>query len=266
MEAIRTSYQDAVRTMLRVIFALVLRETYTRYGRLQIGYLWAFIEPIVFIAVLGFIFKYFRLHDSMGMPLFQFLLTGYIPFMLFRDITMQAMMSIRHNQQLLYFPQVQVFDLGAARAVLETATFLIVFPLLALLIGFFELEPVSVEDPARVLLATGMITVYSFGLGITFGALQPLFPSTQFIVSSVFMRPMFFLSGVFFTIEIIPESLRPYAMLNPMLQLIELLRSAYFPDYESRYVHYPYLIGCVLVTLLAGLLVQRALRRYAFTS
>lgn len=264
MAAIRTSYKDALKTMGRVIFALMLRETKTRYGRLQIGYLWAFIEPILFITVLGLIFKYLRLHDSMGMPLFQFLLTGFIPFMLFRDIVMQGMMSIRQNQQLLYFPQVQVFDLGAARTLLETVTFLIVFPTLALLIGFLGFEPVVVEDPLRILFAVFLIMIYSYGLGIAFGALIPLFPSTQFLVSAVIMRPMFFLSGVFFTIEVIPEELRQYAALNPMLQLIELVRSAYFPGYESAYIDYPYLVGCILLTLFTGLLMQRALRRHAF--
>jgi capsular polysaccharide transport system permease protein len=75
---------------------------------------------------------------------------------------------------------------------------------------------------------------------------------------------MFFLSGVFFTIESLPDEVKPYAALNPMLQLIELFRSAYFPGYESDYVHYPYLIGVILLTLFFGLLIQRAMRRHAF--
>ena len=263
---IRISYQYALRTMARVIYALMLRETKTRYGRLQVGYLWAIIEPVLFITIMGLVFKYLRLHDAMGMPLFQFLLTGFIPFMLFRDITMQGMSAVRQNQQLLYFPQVQVFDIGASRALLETVTFLIVFPFIAIMIGYLGIEPVAVEDPLRILLATVMIMLYSFGLAMAFGSLLPLFPSIRFLIAGAFVRPMFFLSGVFFTIDIIPEELRPYAALNPMLQMIELMRSAYFPGYESSYVHYPYLAGCILLTLFAGLLMQRALRRHAFTA
>ena len=78
------------------------------------------------------------------------------------------------------------------------------------------------------------------------------------------MRPMFFLSGVLFTIEMIPETIRPYILLNPVLQLVEIFRSAYSPDYESNYINYPYLLVVILLAIFFGLLLQRALRRYAF--
>jgi capsular polysaccharide transport system permease protein len=265
MAGLQNSYKSAVLTMMRVVYALMLRETKTRYGRLQIGYLWAFLEPIMIVAVLGLIFTYMRMRHSMGLPLIQFLMTGYISFMLFRDVLLQTMLAIRPNLQLLYFPQVQLFDLGAARALLELSTFLIVFPILTLLIAFTEVEVVAaVDDPLRMLLATCMIVAFAYGVGTGLGALMPLFPSLQVLVPTTYIRPMFFLSGVFFTIEMIPENVRPYALLNPMMQLIELMRSAYFPQYESEYVDYPYLIGIILTTVLIGLLMQRALRRHAF--
>ena len=93
--------KESLVTMFRVIFALMLRETKTRYGRLQIGYLWAFIEPVLFISLLGLVFTYLRMRDSAGLPLVQFLMTGFIPFSLFRDILMQNMTAIRQNQSLL---------------------------------------------------------------------------------------------------------------------------------------------------------------------
>jgi capsular polysaccharide transport system permease protein len=264
MELVQARVKDSIITMMRVIFAMVLRETKTRYGRLQIGYLWAFIEPILFITVIGLVFTYIRMKDSAGLPLIQFLTTGFVPFMLFRDIVTQTMMAVRQNQQLLYFPQVQAFDIGIARTVLEFSTFLVVFSILTFAIAYTGIEVVLVEDPLRVLLAVTMIVAYAFGVGTALGALIPLFPSLQLLVQVGYIRPMFFLSGVFFTIEMIPDDVKPYAALNPMLQLIELLRSAYFKGYESEYVQYPYLISIILLTLLFGLLLQRALRRYAF--
>ncbi len=250
--------------MGRVIHALILRETKTRYGRLQLGYLWAFMEPVLIITVLGLVFTYMRMGSSMGLPLIQFLITGYVPFMLFRDVLSQTMLAVRPNLQLLYFPQVQIFDLGTARALLELITFLIVFTIMILLVAFTEIELVAIEDPLGMLTAIFMIVIYAYGIGTALGALIPLFPSLQFLVQAVYLRPMFFLSGVFFTIDMIPEAVRPYALLNPMLQLIEMMRAAYFPGYESTHVSYPYLISVILSTLFIGLLMQRALRRYAF--
>ena len=46
----------------RVIFALMLREVRTRFGRTQVGYLWALLEPITYIATMTFVF------DSVGRP------------------------------------------------------------------------------------------------------------------------------------------------------------------------------------------------------
>lgn len=199
-----------------------------------------------------------------GMPLYQFLVTGFIPFMLFRDTLTQSMSAIRRNLQLLYFPQVQVFDLFTARALLEFSTTLIVFSILIFLISFIGFEEVVIQDPMKIFLGLIMISIYGFGIGVGLGALVPLFPSLQLLVSSVYLRPTFFLSGVFFTIEMIPEQMRSYAAYNPMLQLIEFIRSAYFPFYESNYVNFSYLIPVILITLLIGLLLQRALRRHAF--
>ncbi len=264
MESLQSSYKTAVFTMARVIHALMLRETKTRYGRLQLGYLWAFMEPVLIVGVLGLIFTYTRMGSTMGLPLIQFLMTGFITFMLFRDVLTQTMLAVRPNLQLLYFPQVQIFDLGAARALLELCTFMIVFSILLLLLAFTEIEVVIIKDPLGMLTAILMIVVYAYGIGTALGALIPLFPSLQFLVQAVYLRPMFFLSGVFFTIDMLPESVRPYALLNPMLQLIELLRAAYFPGYESTHVSYPYLISVILGTVFIGLLMQRALRRYAF--
>ena len=264
MEAIKTNIKSAIGTMLRVNFALILRETKTRYGRLQIGYIWAFLEPILIVAVLSFVFTYIRMKNIPGLPLVQFLMTGYISFMLFRDIVIQTMMGVRRNLQLLYFPQVQVIDIFTARTLLEFSTTLIVFPILIFLVSFTGIEEVTVKDPLGILVGFSLISIYSFGIGAGLGALIPLFPSLQILVTTVFMRPMFFLSGVFFTIEMLPESVKPYAALNPMLQFIEIIRSSYFINYESNWVDIPYLFTVITLTLLIGLLLQKALRRHAF--
>ncbi len=264
MEYIQPKLSDALRTICRVNFALILRETKTRYGRLQIGYLWAFLEPILVITVLSLVFKYIRMRDIPGMPLSQFLISGFIPFMLFRDIVTQLMTGVRRNLQLLYFPQVQIMDFFTARTLLEFSTTLIVFPSLVLLIFYTGYENVVVQSPLAIFVGLLMISIYAFGIGVGLGALIPLFPSLQILVQTVYLRPLFFLSGVFFTVDMIPEEARPYATLNPLLQIIEFIRSSYFVSYDTIYVDYKYLFFTIIGTLLTGLLLQRALRKYAY--
>ena len=258
-----TTPREALRIMGRVFFALILREAGTRYGRLKIGYLWAFIEPVMFIAILSILFSYFRETSSSPMPQSLFYATGVMPFFLFRDILIRSMTAVQGNSQLLTFPQVQVFDLIIARALLEIATFFIVFTVIVGGIAVFNLEPVHIDDPLQMLKAIIIITLIGLGLGTAFAALLPLFPTIQFLVNSILIRPLFFLSGIFFTADAIPDSIRHYALYNPLLQIGELFRSGFFTTYESSYVDISYLTVFSLCSLFIGLLLQRALKRYA---
>lgn len=263
MSATYTTPREAMKIMGRVFFALILREAETRYGRLKIGYLWAFLEPILFIAALSLIFSYFRGLQSGSMPQTLFYTTGIMPFFLFRDILVRAMSAIQSNFQLLTFPQVQVFDLIIARVLLEVATFFIVFTVLVGTIAISNFEPVHIDDPLKILEAITLISLLGLGFGIAFAALVPLFPTVQFLVNSVLIRPLFFISGIFFTADILPDKIRHYALYNPLMQLGELFRSGFFTQYESNYVDIPYLTGFTLITLFLGLLLQRALKRHA---
>ena len=265
MEIVLTSVSDAVKTMVRVIHALLLRETKTRYGRTQLGYIWALLEPILIITVLGFVFMYIRMREVPGMPLVQFLITGFIPFMLFRDIVTQSMTAIRRNQLLLNYPQVHVIDFFISRTLLEFSTTLVVLPMLILIVSFTGIEEVSIQDPLRVFAGLCITCIYAFGIGVGLGSLIPLFPSLQFLVSTIYIRPLFFLSGVFFTVEMLPPEAVSYALINPLFQIIEFIRSGYFKSYESNYVDFNYLGVVIILTLIISLMLQKALRRHAFT-
>lgn len=258
-----TRPREAIAIMMRVIFALALRETHNRYGQLKIGYLWAFIEPILFIFILTVVFSYARQMNSGPMPPILFYTTGLLPFFMFRDVFSRTMTSVQSNIQLLTFPQVQVFDLAFARALLELVNFTLVFSILILIVLLFQLEPVMIDDLLGLLGATFLLFLLGFGAGTTFCALLPLFPSVPFLASAILIRPLFFISGIFFTVDIFPADLRQYALLNPVLQLIEMFRSSFFTEYESPQINLPYVIGFTLTVLCLGLLMQRALRRYA---
>lgn len=254
---------EAIATMSRVIFALVLRETKTRYGRLRVGYLWAFVEPIMFITILTSIFS-FRRSSPSELPPILFYSTGVLPFLMFRNIVAQTMSAVRSNIQLLTFPQVQIPDLGLARTILEVATFIVVFALMMTGIQYLELAPVVIENPIGLLCAAVLIASLAYGIGTAAAAVASVFPTIEFLIQALLLRPLFFISGVFFLVETVPEEIRRVAVLNPLLQLIEMFRSDFFTQFESPYVDMAYILGCSLGTVTLGLLLQRALRKQAF--
>jgi len=174
------------------------------------------------------------------------------------------MTAIQSNRPLLTFPQVTPIDLIVGRAILEMATTLVAFVLLIVLFSAIG-GPVKIADPLGVVVWLAVLGLLGFGAGAAFGALAPLFPSVQQLVPTILIRPLFFISGLFFTAEMIPENIREYALLNPLLNLTELVREAFFQGFESPYADVPYVVLFTLVVVFLGLAIQRALLKRILT-
>ncbi len=251
--------------MARVIMALVLREMRTRFGRQRLGYVWAVVEPTAYVLVFVTMLTLGGKHLPAGMPAIPFLITGVIPFFLFRDSMLRSMSAIQANYPLLTFPQVKPLDLVLGRALLETVTLMFVF--VALLVGAMAFgSPVKIEDPLAVLFWLPTVAFLGFGAGALFGAFVPMFPAIERLVPSVFTRPLLFISGVFFTADMVPGAVREYALFNPLLHLIDLLRSAFFVEFESVYADRSYALFFAATCMLLGLLCQRAMRNRILTT
>ena len=244
----------------RVIHALVLREANVKFARHRLGYLWAFVEPVAFVAAFALILSVGGRSLPAGMPAVPFLITGIIPFFLFRDVAGATLTGVTANKALLVYPQVSAFDVMIARALLEIATSIVVFVILLAAVLGLGID-FRIERPVEAfgwLIAMGLA---GFGFGAACGALEPLFPAVQRIVPAVVLRPLFWISGVFFTSGMLPPNLRDMALLNPLLHMIELMRSAFFHEFENQYASLAYALFSLLIVLFIAGLLHRALRR-----
>ncbi len=252
--------ERALALQARVIHALILREVKTRFGRNKLGYLWALLEPLLFVSIFALIFSARGNAAPSGMQLLPFLVTGMTGFLFFRNCMDKTMSAISGNRPLLTFPQVTLFDVVVARALLEVATMAIV--LAALLIGLqFVGTPIGIENPMAVVGFLLLMALFGVGMGTGFGAIGELMPTVLFLVAALISRPMFFISGMFFTAEMMGAELRTLLLLNPLLHMMEGLRSAFFLEFESPFVSTSYAVSATLCVLVVGLLLQRALRK-----
>lgn len=254
--------KGALATQARVISALILRETKTRYGEHKIGFLWALLEPIMMVAVFVGIFSAIRSDSPGGMPLVPFMLVGMVPFTMFRDTMQQMQGGINQNKQLFAFPQVTTFDVIIARGILEVLLLSGVFMLL--LVGLhLGGWPINIERPLGVLAACGLLAMMGLGMGFAFASLTPIWPSMKQISSQVLGRPLFLGSGLFFIADSIPASVREYLLYNPIMHILELMRSAFFHEFESTHGSWTYATTWAICTLATGLLIHQAVRRRA---
>jgi len=190
------------------------------------------------------------------------MLVGIVPFHFFRDTMGQMQGAIAQNRSLFAFPQVTTFDVIIARALLEVLILSGVFILL--LVGMHLAgQSVRVERPLGVLAACGLLALIGMGLGFIFASLSPILPSLKQISSAVLGRPLFLSSGIFFIAETVPAPVREYLLYNPLMHILELLRSAFFYEFESPYGDWGYATTWAVCTFSIGLLVHQAMRRKA---
>lgn len=85
--------------MLNVIYALFFRELKTRFGKNRyLGYIWVVGEPmsvVLLVTIIGTVIREYH-HQIMpeGISIFMFLISGIMPFFMFRSIVTQLMNGI----------------------------------------------------------------------------------------------------------------------------------------------------------------------------
>ena len=117
----KTSFRESLAIQKRVIGALLMREIITRYGRNNIGFLWLFVEPLLFTLVIVLMWKFFRASNVSALNIIAFVITGYPMMMMWRNASGRAIGSISANASLLYHRNVRVLDTILARMFLEIA-------------------------------------------------------------------------------------------------------------------------------------------------
>jgi capsular polysaccharide transport system permease protein len=246
-------------TQLQVIYALLLRETKTRYGDNSLGYLWALLEPSLWIGMFIVLYGVLGHLAPAGTSVVAFLAIGIVSFSLFRDTAQRCMSAIDANRGLLFYPQVRPLDLVLARAVLEAATHLIV---LALLLGGHAVwvGTLRIDNLLQVLAGLGLATGLGMGFGLVCCGLSVYSPTVERLFPSI-IRVAFWLSALFHPVESLPNEARDLLLLNPVVHAIELVRDGWFPGYDARHVDVLYPVAFILVLLFFGLSLERMARR-----
>ncbi len=89
-------------------------------------------------------------------------------------------------------------------------------------IAFLIKESFFISDFALLIVSFISISITSMGVGIFLMIATFRYEWVKSIVQFL-MRPIWFLSGVFFSLNDIPQNIRPYLSWNPILQSIEFI-------------------------------------------
>ena len=253
------SYKATIHIAIRVIIALILREIHTLHGDSKLGYFWAIIRTAFGIAVFWAIRTVMHFHAPHGMTILTFLCMGFLIFNIFSQTLTTCMDAIKDNRNLLTYPQVFPLDVMIARTLVITCTQIVSMTVImgmGLLAGF----PVHVASVGLLLIALLSAMCFGFGCGIILSTLSWYIPALKKMIPML-VRVLFFASGVFFSVSAFSHQVGSWLLLNPVMQLIEMARTAMASGYVSPYYDIKYVLGVNLCVLTLGFLLERFIRR-----
>lgn len=240
----------------RSIWALMLREMSTTYGRSIGGYAWVILEPVAGIVLLTLIFSLFLRVPPIGTNFSIFYATGMVPFMFYHAISGKTAQAVQFSKSLLAYPGVTLADALIARAILNGLTGLLAgYIIFMAILGLYETR--TNPQILQILTAYAMCFVLATGVGTVNCFLFARFPDWQ-TMWSVISRPMLILSCVLFMFDNIPHPYDRVLWWNPLVHVIGQMRKGFYLNYPGDYVSpmYVFAVGLGLWALGLGLLVR----------
>lgn len=236
----------------RAIVALMLREMSTRYGRSPGGYVWAVLEPLGGVLILGMGLSLLVRTPSLGSNFFLFYATGFLPFTIYQNLALMVGRAIQFSRPLLFYPAVTWVDAVLARFILNSlSSILVTYILLAAILALADTQ--TVLDLPPILVSIGLAMLVGLGLGVLNCALIGLFPSWD-MIWSIATRPLFLASGVLFLYEDMPRGVQDILWYNPLMHVTGYMRMGFYPMYSPNYLSLTFTIGFGMITLAMGLL------------
>lgn len=244
----------------RVLAALFMREVLTRYGRHNIGFLWLFVEPMIFTLGVTALWTATKSVHGSDLPIVAFALTGYSSVLLWRNMPGRCIGALWANLSLLYHRNIRVLDVYLARLMLEFGGATISFTVLAIVfITIGWLDPP--QDMLEIIGGWLLITWFGSALAIWLGALS----HTSELVDKLWHPAsylIFPLSGSAFMVDVLPKEAQDIVLYIPMVHGVEIVREGYFGARARAHYDLNYVIPfCLVLSMLAMIQIRKVAAR-----
>src|SRR6478752_398097 len=208
------------------------------------------VEPIVYLLAFGVGLGATLVDNVDGVPYIQFVGTGMVATAVIFSSVFPAMFGtfVKHRFQNTYdailAAPVDTEDLVSAEMLwigIRSGTYGCIPLLVTIAFGL---------DPAPGMLLVPLfcfVTALGFaGFGVAMAATVAKIDQFNY-VTALFVTPLFLVAGTFFPIEGLPEGVQVVAQLNPLHQLVELVRHACFGFEATDIARFAFLIGFALL-------------------
>ena len=216
------------------LFELVLFSTYAELraerARSYLGLLWWIIEPAMNMGTYYLVFAVIL--KSGGADYVPFLLIGLTLWQWFKSCVSHGGYSIWQQLPLVRQVKLPLQVFPSVQILADTVKFLFILLLLLVVlwssgyppnVTYFALLPVLLVE-----------LVFTAAASYVVAAIVPLVPDLRFVIEQV-LQVVMFLSGVVFSLDAVPEAVRRWFELNPIVVLVDagraILMHAQWPNW-----------------------------------
>lgn len=252
-------FQEGWRIQMRVVHALMIRELHTRYGRENIGFLWIMVEPMLFAGLVAIMWRFTRGSEEHGVGIVAFVVTGYLPVVLFRHAVSRCVALFVANSSLMYHQQIKILDFIVVRFIIEFLGSMMAYFFIALFLVMIGQFPV----PADIgLLIAGWCLYGLFTLSLCL-VIAPLSEMSEIVekfipVTTYIMLPI---SGLFTMASWLAPKAREYLLWSPFVNAMEMMRKGVWGGQVTAYYNVWNPIVCSVVLSVVGLALCRHVRK-----
>jgi lipopolysaccharide transport system permease protein len=195
------------------------------------GWLWWLLEPIMTMLVYYFVFEFLL---SRGGPGFVYmLLVGVVVWSWFGNTVSNAATSILREKGTIScinigkvtFPTISILEYSLRQGIIFSILLAFLWATNGVSSSWWFLPIIILEQ--CLLIAS---------ISIAVAGMVPFFPDLNFLVT-IMLRAAMFCSGVFYSVDMLPERIQEYFLMNPMANIIEQYRTVLLsglpPDWTS---------------------------------
>ncbi len=243
-----------------LILQLTIRDFKSRYLGSYLGLIWAFIQPLITILIFWFVFELgFKSAPVGDFPFILWLMTGIIPWFFISESLATGTGSVVENSYLVKKIVFRVSMLPVIK--LLSALVVHVFFVLVIFLVFIAYRIYPGIHSLQVVYYSFSVIVLLLGLTWLTSALMVFLKDIGQIIS-IIIQFGFWLTPIFWSLQIVPEKYHIFLKLNPIYYIIQGYRDCFIHNVwfweHPLYTIYYWLF--TLVVFVLGALVFTRLR------
>jgi len=233
---------------LAIILFKTKAELKAERQRTYLGFIWWILEPLMFLTIFYVVF--FHIRQIKTENFVQFLLVGLIMWQWFQSSVLQSSSVIIYQINLLRQVKISAWVFPIIKVTANTVKFLIVFTLLIIFLWVTGFTPnLNYLYMLEIIL---IVFLLINGIVLCLASIVPFVPDISVIIQNL-MLGLFFVTGIFFPIDMVPEPIRSYLSINPMMRVIENTREVLLHSQPPDQGDMLYVFSIAMLFIFVGL-------------